>query len=120
MGLFPLAEPETVIVFDTPVGLVRTWARVQEGRVQEVALSSMPVFVFHKDTRLSDPELGELPVDIVYSGGFFLLVEAGRVGLELIPENAEALADLGFRLRDCANFLCPISAPTVFKGGSRP
>jgi len=113
IGLFSLTEPETVIVFDTPVGLVRTRARVQDGRVLEVALSSMPVFVYHKDARLSDPELGELPVDIVYSGGFFLLVEAERVGLELIPQNAGALADLGFRLRECASAQLAVQHPEL-------
>ena len=93
-GMIQAIEPETSVVFDTPVGLIHTQARVEKDRVREVAFNNAPVFVHQLDARLSVPDLGELAVDIVYSGGFFALIEAERVGLELVPANARALADL--------------------------
>lgn len=98
-GMVEAVEPETTVVFDTPVGLVHTRTRIKEGRVREVSFDNTPVFVYQLDARLSVPDLGELRVDIVYSGGFFALLEAQRIGLELVPANARALADLGTRLR---------------------
>ncbi len=112
-GMVQAVEPETTVVFDTPVGLVHTRARIKEGRVLEVSFNNMPVFAYQLDARLSVPGLGELPVDIVYSGGFFALVEAERIGLELVPANARALADLGTRLRHAANAQLSVQHPDL-------
>ena len=112
-GMVEAVEPETAVVFDTPVGLVHTRARIKEGRVREVAFDNTPVFAYQLDARLSVPGLGELPVDIVYSGGFFALVEAQRIGLELVPANARALADLGARLRHTANAQLSVQHPEL-------
>jgi len=112
-GMVQAVEPETAVVFDTPVGLVHTRARIQDGRVLEVAFNNTPVFAYQLDAHLSVPGLGELPVDIVYSGGFFALVEAKRIGLELVPANARALADLGTRLRHAANAQLSVQHPEL-------
>ena len=112
-GMIQAIEPETSVVFDTPVGLIHTQARVEKDRVLEVAFNNAPVFVHQLDARLSVPDLGELAVDIVYSGGFFVLIEAERVGLELVPANARALADLGTRLRQTANAQLSVRHPEL-------
>ena len=112
-GMVEAVEPETTVVFDTPVGLVHTRARIEEGRVREVSFDNTPVFVYQLDARLSVPGLGELRMDIVYSGGFFALVEAQRIGLELIPANAGGLADLGTRLRHAASTQLSVQHPEL-------
>ena len=112
-GMIQAVEPETTVAFDTPVGLVHTRVCIEEGRVCEVSFDSTPVFVYQLDARLPVPGLGELPVDIVYSGGFFALVEAGRIGLALVPANARALADLGTRLRHAANTRLSVQHPEL-------
>jgi len=112
-GMIQAVEPETTVVFDTPVGLVHTRARIEGGRVRGVSFDNTPVFVYQLDARLSVPGLGELWADIVYSGGFFALVEAQRIGLELAPANARALADLGTRLRHEANTQLSVQHPEL-------
>jgi proline racemase len=112
-GMIQAVEPETTVVFETPVGLIDTQVRVQEGRVLDVSFNNAPVFVYQLGARLSDPDLGELLVDIVYSGGFFALVEAERLGLELIPAEASVLADLGARLRRLANAQLQVGHPEL-------
>ena len=112
-GMVRAAEPETVVVFETPVGLVLTEAAVQDGRVTEVAFRNAPAFVFQRDALLSTPDLGDVPVDIVYSGGFFVLVEAERVGVRLVPGNAVALGELGNRLRMLANSQFEVEHPEL-------
>ncbi len=110
-GMIDAVEPETSVTFETPVGLVHTQVRVEKGRVYEVAFNNTPAFVYQRDVCLSDPVLGELPVDIVYSGGFFALLEANRIDMELVPANARALADLGTRLRAVANAQLSVGHP---------
>lgn len=113
-GPEPLASQTAMtVVFDTPVGLVHTHVRMQDGHVLDVAFCNTPVFVRQLDARLSIPDLGEVPVDIVYSGGFFALVEAERVGLELVPRNAEAFAELGARLRRAATAQLSVEHPEL-------
>lgn len=112
-GMVQLAEPETVVAFDTPVGLIQTRALVEAGCVQEVAFINTPVFVHQLDARISEPALGELRADIVYSGGFFALVDAKQIGLELVPANARLLAELGVRLRRVANAQLPVQHPEL-------
>ncbi len=112
-GMLPAVEPETTVTFDTPVGLVHTQARVEEGRALEVSFNNTPVFAYQLDARLSVPDLGELSVDIVYSGGFFALVEARQIGLELVPRNARRLADLGTRLRHATNAQLSVQHPAL-------
>jgi proline racemase len=112
-GMVQAVEPETSVVFDTPVGLVHTRARFEGGRVHEVAFNSTPVFVCQLGVPLWVPGLGELPVDVVYSGGFFALVEAHRTGVELVPTSAGALADLGTRLRHAANDQLSVRHPEL-------
>lgn len=112
-GMVPAVEPETIVVFETPVGLVQTQTRVQDGRVLEVAFNNTPVFVYQLGARLSVSGLGDLPVDTVYSGGFFILVEAERLGLELVAANAGALADLGECLRQLASDQLAVHHPEL-------
>jgi len=112
-GMLPAVEPETTVIFDTPVGLIYTQARVKEARVLEVSFNNTPVFVYQLDARLSVADLGEVSVDIVYSGGFFALAEAKQIGLELVPRNARTLADLGTRLRHAANAQLSVQHPAL-------
>lgn len=101
------------LTFDTPVGLVRTQSRVQDGQVREVSFWNAPVFAYQLDAMLSVPELGQVPVDIVYSGGFFALLDAGYTGLELEPRNSEALAQLGLELRRAAASQLQVQHPEL-------
>jgi proline racemase len=101
-GMVAARQGEIEIVFETPVGLVPTRVRVEGGRACEVSFRSTPAFVYQHDTSLTLPEAGEVPVDIVYSGGFFALVPAEAVGVSLASDNLQALADWGARVREAA------------------
>jgi proline racemase/trans-L-3-hydroxyproline dehydratase len=112
-GMVEAVEPETIVTFDTPVGLVQTRIQVEGGRVLEVSFDNTPVFAYQLGARLSVPGLDEVTADIVYSGGFFALVKAQQTGLELVPANVEALIDLGIRIRDAANSQLSVRHPEL-------
>jgi proline racemase len=112
-GIVPLVAPSTDVVFDTPVGLVRTEVSVEDGRVGEVSFANAPVFVYALDVPVTVPGVGDVQVDVVYSGGFFALMDVRLTGLSLTPGNAGALARLGVAVRRAVNDQVPVQHPEL-------
>jgi proline racemase len=102
-GMVATVEPRTCVIFDTPVGLVCTEVAVEGGRVGEISFTGAPVFVYELDAPVSIPDAGTVAVDIVYSGGFFALVDVRSLNLSLSQSSAGPLAELGVRIRRAVN-----------------
>jgi proline racemase len=102
-GAISAREPETVVVVDTPSDTLTMRAAVSNGRVKSVAFQAEAAFAYELDRSLTVPGVGKLTVDTVCVGGFFVMVAADQIDLELAPENVGALADLGMRTIDAAN-----------------
>jgi proline racemase len=102
-GMFEMVEPETLIRLDTPSGPVRAHAHIMDGYVQSVSFENVPAFIYRSDVTLKVPEVGDVVVDVVFGGLFFVLVNARQLEIELIPDNAVRLADLGMRILKAAN-----------------
>ena len=79
-GQLPAMEPEVSVAFDTPAGLVRARASVEQGRVREVTMRNVAGFVLDRRTVPVDG-LGDVPVTVAYGGAFYGLVDAARSGL---------------------------------------
>ena len=112
-GMFPLQEPETLVALDTPSGLIRAYAQVQNGRVKSVSFENVPSFVYQTDVRLDVPDLGPLTIDVVFGGLFFVFVDAEQIELDLVPANASRLASLGMRILDVANQVVQVRHPDL-------
>jgi len=112
-GMFPMIEPETLLILDTPSGTVRTQAEITDGHVRAVSFENVPSFVYRSDVTISVPEVGDLVVDVVFGGLFFVFVNAHHLGIELIPDNAARLADLGMRIMAAANEQVPVQHPEL-------
>jgi len=110
-GMCAATEPETTLTLDTAVGLVRATASVQHGHVTSAYFDNVPAFVFQQNVALTDPHFGRLTADIAFGGNFFALVDAGQIGLELIPANTGCLCELGMRLLDTVNRAVPVRHP---------
>ena len=107
----PDGSGERSVLFDTPVGLVPARCLVDGVRVLAVSFQNTPAFVYERGASVSLPDLGFVSVDVVYSGGFFALVDVRRFGIELVPRNADALAQLGVDLRRAANAQLQVRHP---------
>lgn len=112
-GMFEMTEPETCVTLDTPSGLVRAYAQVEGGRVGAVSFENVPAFVYRSDVSLQVPGVGDIKVDVVFGGLFFVFVDAQQVGVELIPTNAARLADLGMRILAMANERVKVRHPDL-------
>jgi len=112
-GMFEMVEPEALITLDTPSGPVRALAQIMDGYVLAVSFENVPSFIYRSDVTLNVPEVGDLVVDVVFGGLFFILANARHLEIELIPDNAARLADLGMRILAAANEQVPVRHPEL-------
>ncbi|MCP4328070.1 MAG: proline racemase family protein [Alphaproteobacteria bacterium] len=101
-GMLPLTEPDTDLVLETPGGLVKMRCACSGGKVDRVTTTNVPCYVAALDQILAIDGFGEVRLDICYGGAFFALVEAQSVGIEIVPENARAIVELGERIKAAA------------------
>ncbi len=112
MGMVTPEEPETVVTFDTPAGLVEGRARVEDGRAVEVSLSNVPSFLYTKDVEIDLPEVGRITIDVSFGGNFFAMTPAKELGVSVHPENLSRLIGLGNAIRKAVNKKLDIQHPT--------
>ncbi|MHA6803761.1 proline racemase family protein [Salinifilum ghardaiensis] len=110
-GALPVEEPATELVADTAVGLVRIHAEVARGKVTRVTFRNAPAFAVALGHVLDLPEHGQVPVDIVFGGQFFVQARAADLGVELVPAAAKELTRVGAVLRTAAQQQFPVSHP---------
>ena len=97
-GLIPSAEPTTYVTLDTPAGLVRAEASVENGKVKRVKLRNVPAFLYRQDVTVDVPGFGPLTLDLAYGGNFYAILPAEAVGLSLEPAHAQALIEAGMTI----------------------
>lgn len=112
-GMIAMAEPESIVTFDTAAGLVRATARCENGKVTRVTLDMPPAFVLRRDGVIETAEWGPVRYDLCFGGVFYALVEVAQIGLTIAPENARALATAGISLRERIAAVEPAPHPTT-------
>lgn len=102
-GILDADEGDTLITVDTPSGPMEVHSQVRNGTVQSVAVDMVPSFVFDTDRMIDVTGFGKIPVDLVCVGGFFAMVSARSIGIDLVPENSHRLISLGMAVIEAAN-----------------
>src|SRR4030042_4226387 len=111
MGMVKAKEPETVVVFDTPAGLVRAHAVVEHGRVCRAWIENVPAFLYKADVPVEVEGLGKISVDISFGGNFLALVTADQIGIPLDLCRVKELVDIGLRIRTAVNQRVAVEHP---------
>ena len=101
-GMIEPSEPVTTITLDTPAGLVQVKVQVKDNVAREVTFDNVPSFLFARDREI-ETEFGKTKVDIAYGGNFYVIVPADEFGLELIPQKATQIIEIGNRIKKAAN-----------------
>jgi proline racemase/trans-L-3-hydroxyproline dehydratase len=96
-GLVPLEEPTTEVLMDTPAGLVRARAQVEDGHIAEVAVVNVPAFLHRSGVEVETPS-GPVRLDISFGGNFFALVPAKSLGLEVKLAHLPELTERGMAI----------------------
>ena len=94
---------DTIITVDTPSGPLDAHTRIRNGHVESVAIEMVPSFVFDTDCEIDVTGFGKVPVDLVCVGGFFAMVSARSIGIDLVPQNSYRLISLGMAVIESAN-----------------
>jgi len=102
-GVIEAPEGESVIIVDTPSGPLKTCPEVQDGRVVSVSIDMVPSFVLKTDTPVEVEGFGRVKIDLVCVGGFFAMVSAASIGIDLVPANSGRLTELGMAIIEAAN-----------------
>jgi len=98
-GMVRRTEPETAVGIDTPAGLVRAWARVENGRVTGVRFHNVPSFAAALDDEVEVPGHGRVRYDLAWGGAFYAFVDAADLGLRCIPGDFRRLIDAGVAVK---------------------
>ena len=112
-GMVPVTEPVTKVVQEAPAGLIHGQVFVEDGKAKKVSFTNVPAFLYKRDQEVELPGYGKIRFDISFGGSFFAIVKAEQVGLEIVPENAAKLQDLGIHLRDIINKEIPVQHPEL-------
>lgn len=82
-GLVAREEPVTKMVLETPSGIVKAFADIENGEVTKLSMENAPAFLYKKDVVLDVPEIGKLTVDIGFGGNFFAIVDSEQLEVPL-------------------------------------
>ena len=102
-GALTTDDGDTLITVDTPSGPLDAHTRIRNGRVESVAIEMVPSFVFDTGRELEIAGFGKVSVDLVCVGGFFAMVSARSISIDLVPENSHRLIPLGMAVIEAAN-----------------
>lgn len=111
-GLLPYEPGDGSLVVETPAGLVTTEPVLVDGSVEQVTIENIYASYYDR-VEVDIDALGHVPVDIVYAGNFFAMVDADRVGLDLEREPIEALTEYGLAIRRRVNETTTVSNPVT-------
>jgi len=110
-GIVSARSPETLVKFDTPAGLIRAYASIEESRVRRVYFENVPSFVVAQMQEIIVPELGRVTYDVAYGGEFYAYVDARKLNIALTPENMNEIAALGTTIASALESRCQVSHP---------
>lgn len=99
MGIVRMKEPETIVIVEAPAGPVIARAACHDGKCVSVAVENVPSFVERMDAPVEIAGFGSINIDVAYGGMFHAIVDAERLGFEVVAAEARALAELGEKIR---------------------
>ena len=112
-GLGDVTEPVTTIHMEAPAGLVTVHVKVEDGRAKEVSFENVPAFLYQEHVPVEVPGRGTVTVDIAFGGSFFAMLDAEQLGIDICPENTDALIKAGMEIIEAANRQIPVIHPEL-------
>lgn len=106
-------DPQPEFRVETPAGVVTARPTVEDGRVESVAVQNVRSFVAREATVTVETDRGrrEIPVDVVYAGNFFAMVDAAAIDPSVGADDVAELTDLGLRIRAAVNDQLDVTNP---------
>ncbi|MDG5498347.1 proline racemase family protein [Marinobacter sp. BGYM27] len=119
-GIVPMEEGEQSLILESPAGLAQIKATNRNGRVESITTQGEPAYVAARDQVVEVPHYGKVTFDLVWSGAYFAMVDAGRHGFKLIADEMPALAAFGHALVTAARPMVTHEHPELGEVGPLP
>ena len=111
-GMVAMKEPVTEFYLESPAGLIGIKADCQNGKVTGVTLTNVPIYVAYQDKVIHVPTLGEVTVDIIWGGAWFVMTDYRQfTGLKLESQYGREITRISALLIKAAQEQCPVSHP---------
>jgi len=110
-GAVKVEGEEAKVNLDTPAGLVRATAHLEDGHVVKVSFLNVPSFLYARDLAIEVPGYGRVVCDVAWGGAFYAVLPAARVGLRVVPEQTAALVAAGEAIKRAVNAVLPVKHP---------
>jgi len=110
-GMITAVEPVTELTLESPAGLIKIHAEIQDGKVKSVTFENVPSFAVYIDAKIKVPEFGEVTVDVAYGGMFYVIAEASQFGVKIKPENAGDITRIGEMIKAVTQEQLPVVHP---------
>ncbi len=101
-GMVPSEEPVTQLTLESPAGLIRIEAEVEDGKVKQVTFENVPAFAVHTDASIDVPKLGRVSVDVAWGGMFYVIADAEPLGITIEPSSAREIVRVGEMIKAAA------------------
>ena len=111
-GTLPARGKHTTVNLDTPAGLVRAMAHIDNsGHVETVSFLNVPSFLYAREVELVVGSYGRLTVDIAFGGAFYVVVPASQVRLRVSPAQTSELVRAGEAIKKAVNAHIQVKHP---------
>jgi trans-L-3-hydroxyproline dehydratase len=110
-AMFPMSEPETTVRIDTPSGLVKAFAVIENGEVRAVRFHNVPSFVAGLDETVEVPGLGQIKYDLAFGGAFYAYVKASDAEVTCLPDDYDNLIRKGRQIKNAIAKSRPVAHP---------
>lgn len=119
-GIIDCKEGEQEVILDIPViGLVRTVAKVEQGKVKQVSLRNAPAFLYRKDVSVQVPSLGTITGDVAYGGNWYFYIRATDLNVRVHPEEIVSLLMKGTEVKLAADEQITLEHPTLLEAAGK-
>ena len=99
--ILPTDGTEAELCLEAPGGLVTArYTATDDGRLESGQVKGDPAYVISERERTSLNGFGEINYSLVWSGGYFVLVNAQDVGVTLTPDGIPRMKEIGFALTE--------------------
>ena len=92
-GLLGRTEPVMTLQLEVPAGLIEVRAHCEGGRVKLVEFENVPSFATAVDVPVEVPGFGTVAVSVAWGGMACAVVDAGALGVELVPDQARSVGE---------------------------
>ncbi len=99
-GFIPMQEGETEIRLEPPSGLISARYTIQDGRIDHVVVNGGAAYVISRECRADVPGFGPVDYALVWSGAYFLMVDAGSLNIPLTSGGVPTMRKAGRAICD--------------------